>query len=132
MSTRTQTFAHWWRNIKAKPEEQQKIIFEKWLYYSCKTIANRGDQNQAKVVYTIATRYNKSKYKKMSKANARKVYRIVNNKQAAHKRQLTEIIELKEQIFQLQSQLANIARNPSQTKITTKKTRKVVHHGGSR
>lgn len=98
MKIKTVPFKVWWKGIKSQPTDRRKEILGKWLHYACKTIANRGDHNQQKVVYTIATRYNKSKYKKLSKENARKVYALVNNKQLTHKRMMAQIRELQAQL----------------------------------
>ena len=143
---RTIPFGRWWRAIKRKPQEQQVEIFTNWLYYACKTIANRGDMNQAKVVYTIATRYNKSEFKRMTKENARKVYTLVNLKQQTHRKQQQEIRELQQEVAHLQTELAKqrsgnatarnvadaIKRDNKTVKIHVKKTRKIVNGGKRR
>lgn len=140
---KTLPFSRWWRAIKKKPVEQQREIFTKWLHYSCKTISLRGDMNQARIVYTIATRYNKSTFKKMTKENARLVYTIVNQKQQAHRRQSAIINELQERVNQLEADLAKqksgnnrakdvahqIAQDNKNVKVTVKKHRKIITGG---
>ena len=139
----TMPFSKWWRSIKRKPVEQQREIFTKWLHYACKTISHRGDMNQAKIVYTIATRFNKSEYKRMTKSNAAKVYRLVNLKQQTHRAQAQEIRELHQRIADLEAQQAKqrsgnqtarnvadaIKRDNKNVKISVKKTRKIIHGG---
>lgn len=128
-------FDRWWKNLKRKPLEQQREIVEKWLYYSCKTVANRADMDQARIVYTIATRYNKSKYKRISRSNAEKVYVIVSDKQYAHRKQCARINELETENQQLLDQLGRIYRTEQRaqrdTVIRRKKTRKIVTGGNA-
>lgn len=130
---RPPSFNRWWKSLKRKPVEQQREIIEKWLYYSCKTVANRADMNQARVVYTIATRYNKSEYKQISRANAQRVYAIIADKQYAHRKQSAVINQLEEENKELKRQLGDVVRSgahqPKNTVITKRKTRKIVTGG---
>lgn len=131
MQYRKQTFTQWWKNIKKKDSETQKDIFGRWLHYACKTAALRGDKDQQRVVYTIATRFKHSEYKKISKDNAYRVFKIINQKQHAHKMQANKIKELEAQLEALQNNTP--APTPNQgTVIRTKKTRKIIAHSGKR
>lgn len=77
---RSGKFKTWWNGMN-KASGQTKIDnFHKWLSLACRTVALRGDQNQQRVVYTITNRFRNSEYKKLSRENALRVYRIVNTK----------------------------------------------------
>jgi len=77
---RSGKFKSWWEKMNRAPRERRVNNFHKWLSLACRTVALRGNQDQQKVVYTIFNRYDKSKYRKLSRENARTVYRIINNK----------------------------------------------------
>ena len=87
MLTETKRFKKWWMGLQRHPAERRQDIIGKWLFYACKTVAIRGNQDQQKVVYTINNRYRNSDYKRMSRADALRVFLIVNQKQEEHRRQ---------------------------------------------
>lgn len=87
MLTETKRFKKWWKGIQRHDTYRREEIVEKWLFYACKTVAIRGNQDQQQVVYTINNRFRASKYKKLSRINALKVYLIVNQKQENYRRQ---------------------------------------------
>ena len=73
-------FKDWWNKMRKPSAEKQNENFHKWLSFACRTVALRGDMHQQRVVYTIFQRYHKSKYRKLSRANAQKVWKIINQK----------------------------------------------------
>jgi hypothetical protein len=119
-----QTFNRWWRGINIHPTQKRQEILTNWLKYACKTVAIRGDQDQQRVVYTIAKRYNNSTYKQLTRTNALKVYTIVNDKQAAHKKLLKQLKELRAQVGQVNMrETKTIEKKPNKATIITKKRR---------
>jgi len=111
MSTPSRKFKLWFKNIKARPNSTQEI--ENWLKFACKTMSLRGDQDQQKIVYTITNRYRKSTYKKLSTANAWKVFKMVNHKQENFKREKAKIHTL----------LSRLEQQTARPNIVIKKTR---------
>lgn len=77
---RKQTFSRWWQAMNRAPQHRRDENFHRWLTFACKTVAHRGDQNQQRVVYTIQHRYHNSEYRKISRANAQRVWKIINTK----------------------------------------------------
>lgn len=132
MKTKKMKFPKWWKTIKNKSKEEQTEIFSNWLRFACKTVSLRGDANEQALVYTVSNRFHKSTWKHLSKANAQKVFRIVNNKQGAHKRAMAEIKELKQQVKRLMAQPSDVQpRSPNErVVVTTKKVRRIVSSGG--
>lgn len=103
----TRAFNIHWDKIKGSPEELYNF-----LNYAGKTVAIRGDIDQQKVVFTIRNRFNNSKYKKLTKSNAWKVYSIVNKQQQNFRKE-------KERIYKLLNQLEHQAKRPN---VVVKKT----------
>ena len=87
-------FNQWWTGIKTHTPERQHEIIGQWLKYAEKTVAMRGDQDQQRVVYTIRRRWKNSQWPRLSRENAKRVFRIVNNKQLEYKRTQRKIAEL--------------------------------------
>ena len=83
-NTRKRSFAAWWDYMRKHPNAAEQM--QQWLYYGRKTVALRGDMHQQRVVYTIYKRFKNSTYKTISRANAKRVFDIVNKKQQEHKR----------------------------------------------
>lgn len=82
----TRKFKKWWQRMLALDAERRAHEMERWLYYAGKTAAFRGDQNQQRVIYTIHNRFKNSTYKHLTKANAWRVWAIVNQKQTVYRR----------------------------------------------
>ena len=78
----------------------------------------RGDHDQQKIVYTITNRYRRSEYKRLSTANAWKVFKMVNHKQENFRRE-------KAKIYRLLNQLEHQAHKPS-TFTQRTRTRKII------
>ncbi len=116
MTSPSRRFKIWWKYMKSKENSAEEI--ENWLKFACKTMAMRGDQDQQRVVYTIATRFRRSTYKRLSSTNAWKVYKMVNHKQENFKRE-------KAKIHRLLNQLEHQANKPS-TFTQRTKTRKII------
>lgn len=115
-------FNQWWTGIKTHPVERQQEIITQWLKYAEKTVALRGDQDQQRVVYTIRNRWRNSKWPRLTRENARRVYRIVNNKQLEYKRTQKRITEL-ERALEAKTDIKSaviIKRNRSKKIITNK------------
>lgn len=103
----TRAFEKLWLQIKS---DQQEIY--NYLNYAGKTVAIRGDIDQQKVVFTIRNRFNNSKYKQITKANAWIVFQIVNKQQQNFRKE-------KERIYRLLNQLEHQAKRPN---VVVKKT----------
>ena len=86
MKRTPKSFGKWWTGLRSHPRAKRKEITDKWLYYATKTASMRGNQDEQLVVFTIWNRYSRSRYD-ISKWAAKIVYDIVNQKQAAYKRQ---------------------------------------------
>jgi hypothetical protein len=82
----TRKFKKWWKRILSLSAEERALQMERWLYYAGKTAAFRGDQNQQRVIYTIHGRFKNSTYKRLTKANAWRVWSIINQKQTVYRR----------------------------------------------
>ena len=80
-NTSTRKFRKWWRGICNHPAHKQTEIIGKWLHYAKKTAALKTDQNGQRVVYTIEKRFRNSEYKQISRANAYRVFCIINQHQ---------------------------------------------------
>ena len=78
-------FQRWWRVHQRS--ENLRLASDRWLAYACKTVAYRGDHNQQRIVYTIAKRFRKSEWPRLTESNAKKIFQIVNKKQQAHRRE---------------------------------------------
>ncbi len=107
--------------MKAKENSKEEIL--NWLKYACKTMSMRGDQDQQKIVYTITNRYRRSEYKKLSSANAWKVFKMVNHKQENFRRE-------KQKIHRLLNQLEQQTNKPNVV-IKKTRTRTINRVGGS-
>ena len=120
---RKQGFRNWWRGINRHDTKRKQHILSQWLKYSCKTIALRGDVDQQAVVYTIANRFNNSEYKKISRANAKRVYDICNKKQQKYREEIAQLKRMRENISH------NVKHNIPVEIKRTRSTRKIVSHG---
>lgn len=79
-AVRSGKFKQWWQRMNRADRSKRDQNFHRWLSYACRTVALRGDHNQQRVVYTIFKRYHESRYRKISRANAQRVFRIINRK----------------------------------------------------
>lgn len=80
------SFNKWWTGIQSHKRDKRKELTDRWLYYATKTVSMRGNHDEQLVVFCIWNRYSKSKYS-LPKYQARTVYDIINQKQAAYKRE---------------------------------------------
>lgn len=95
----TKRFNRWWIRVNSSHKTYDEL--SNWLMYAKKTVATRCDQDQQRLVYTISNRFHRSRYKRLSKANAWKIYMIVNKKQMAFR-------EEKKRVYAMLDSLKNI------------------------
>lgn len=88
----TKRFNRWWTKVNASHKTYDEI--SNWLLYAKKTVSTRCDQDQQKLVYTISNRFHRSTYKRLTKANAWKIYVIVNKKQLAFRAEKARVHEM--------------------------------------
>lgn len=88
----TKRFNRWWTKVNASRKKYDEI--SNWLLYAKKTVSTRCDQDQQKLVYTISNRFHRSTYKRLTKANAWKIYVIVNKKQLAFRAEKARVHEM--------------------------------------
>lgn len=106
-------FHRWWKGIRKKPQPERTQILEKWLDYATRTAAFHSDTHIQSVVYTIRDRFRKSKYKKITRANAQLVFFLTNQHQKNYRRMRNEIRDLKQQL----------ETQPKKPSVVVKKTR---------
>lgn len=100
----TRRFNDWWEKTKQSTDTKTELY--NFLNYAGKTVAIRGDIDQQKLVYTIRNRFNNSQYKTLSKANAFRVYSIVDQQQQNFRKE-------KAKIYRLLNQLEHQADRPN-------------------
>lgn len=97
-------FSQWWKGVRKKPKAERQQIIGRWLNYATRTASLVHDQEVQRVIYTIRDRYHKSKYKRISAENARRVYYFINIHQDNYREHIAERDELRREIQRLKSQ----------------------------
>ena len=115
----TKKFRDFW--ISLTPETRA-VELDRFLNYAGKTVAIRGDRDQQKVVYTIRNRFKNSRYKRLAKKDAWRVWSIV------YKQQQNFRIE-KARINQLLNYLEEQAKPKPSVVIKRTRHRKLVSNG---
>jgi hypothetical protein len=124
----TKRFNRWWTKVNASHKKYDEI--SNWLMYAKKTVSTRCDQDQQKLVYTISNRFHRSTYKRLTKANAYKIYAIINKKQLAFRQEKARVHEMLDRL----KDVSGAIKTPVARKnVLVKKNihRKLVSRGNS-
>ena len=114
-------FSQWWKGVRKKPKAERQEIIGRWLNYATRTASLVHDQNVQRVIYTIRDRYHKSKYKRITATNARKVYYLINIHQDNYRQHIRERDALRKQIQRLTT--------PNQNTVIKRTRHKTIHRG---
>ena len=119
-------FERWWRGIRRKPQDLRTQALTRWLNYATRTAGLCHDQEVQRVVYTIRDRFVNSKYKRITRANAERVYYLVNQHQKNYKANSQERDRLRAEIKRLQAQLKG-----NNSVVVRKNRRKTIIRDGN-
>jgi uncharacterized protein YlxW (UPF0749 family) len=121
-------FSQWWRNIRSLTPELRNTTLMRWLNYATRTAGLCHTSDVQQVIYTIRDRYVNSKYKRITRANAFRVYNLVNQHQQNYKRLKQERDLLVERTKQLSEKSTSTLSGPV---IRTRKSRKIISGGSA-
>ena len=114
-------FDYWWRGIRRKTHKERTEILTRWLNYATRTAGLVHDQDVQRVIYTIRDRFVKSTHKRITRANAERVFHLINIHQQNYKRHTQERDALRRELAQL--------KGTSTGQVVRRRVHKTIHKG---
>lgn len=103
-------FNIWWKAIRSKDRDERVATLGRWLNYATRTASLSHDPDVQRLIYAIRDRFHKSKYKKLTRANAQKVFFLTNQHQKNYKRFAKQREALEARIRELESSRPQVQR----------------------